>query len=81
MKLTPFLLPVLMAVYGHAQALDKSDIKTIIEEAYPKAKISEIDKETYKGKRVYEVDFLYDGKKLEAIVSRDGTIIKVDRDD
>lgn len=64
-----------------AQAIDKVEVKALIEAAYPGAKVTEIEKETYRGKRIYEVDFKHDGKALEAIVSLDGEIIKVQVDD
>jgi len=64
-----------------ASAIDKKEVKAIIEEAYPGAKITEIEKEKYKGQKIYEVDFKHDGKKLEAIISLDGEIIKVGIDD
>ncbi len=66
---------------GSAAAVGKKDVRATIEEAYPGAKITEIEKEKYKGKKVYEVDFKHDGKKLEAIVSLEGEIIKVGIDD
>ncbi len=62
-------------------AIDKAGVKALIEAAYPGARVTEIEKETYRGKRIYEVDFKHDGKALEAIVSLDGEIIKVQIDD
>ena len=62
-------------------AIGKKDIRAIIEEAFPGAIITEIEKEKYRGKKVYEVDFKHDGKKLEAIISLEGEIIKVGTDD
>ena len=66
---------------GSAAAIGKKDVREIIEEACPGAKITEIEKEKYQGKKVYEVDFKHDGKKLEAIISLEGEIIKVGIDD
>jgi uncharacterized membrane protein YkoI len=66
---------------SQALALGKSDIRSIIEKQYPGARVTEIDKETYKNKKVYEVDFLHQGKRLEAVITFDGTIIKVETDD
>ncbi len=71
----------LVLVSASAFAIGKKDVKAIIEEAYPGAKITEIEKEKYKGKKIYEVDFKHDGKKLEAIISLEGEIIKVGIDD
>ena len=72
---------VLVMLCGPASAIGKRDVREIIEAAYPGATITEIEKETYKGKKIYEVDFKHDGQKLEAIISLDGEIIKVGIDD
>jgi len=66
---------------GSAAAIGKKGIRAIIEEAYPGAKITEIEKEKYRGKKVYDVDFKHDGKKLETIISLEGEIIKAGTDD
>jgi uncharacterized membrane protein YkoI len=71
----------LLLVSASTFAIGKKEVKAIIEEAYPGAKITEIEKEKYKGKKVYEVDFKHDGQKLEAIISLDGEIVKVGIDD
>ncbi|MDH3537531.1 MAG: PepSY domain-containing protein [Gammaproteobacteria bacterium] len=71
----------LLLISGAASALTKSEVRKIIEDAYPGARITEIETETYRDQDVYEVDFRHDGKKLEAIISVDGEIIKVDIDD
>ena len=75
------LLSILLLFSEQIFALGKSDIRSIIEEEYPGARVTEIEKETYKDKKVYEIDFLHEGRRLEAIISTDGTIIKVDTDD
>ena len=64
-----------------ASALKKSEVRAIVEAAYPGAKITEIEKERYKGQKVYEVDFKHDGKNFEAIISLEGELIKVAIDD
>ncbi len=66
---------------GSAAAIGKKGIRAIIEEAYPGAKITEIGKEKYRDKKVYDVDFKHDGKKLETTISLEGEIIKVGTDD
>lgn len=66
---------------GSAVAFGKKDVRAIIEEAYPGAVITEIEKEKYKGQKIYEVDFNHNGEKLEAIISLEGEIIKVGIDD
>ncbi|MCP4471658.1 MAG: PepSY domain-containing protein [Gammaproteobacteria bacterium] len=70
----------LALVFGSAHAVGKSQIRDIILEAYPGARITEIERETYKGKKIFEVDFQHGGEKLEAILSLDGDFIKVDID-
>ena len=69
----------LIAIPGFA--LTRAEIKTLILNEYPGARITEIEKEKYKGKKVYEIDFKHEGQKWEAIISRDGEIIKVHIDD
>ena len=71
----------LLLVPGTVLALSKSEVRAIIEAAYPGARITEIEKETYKGNKIYEVDFKHDGENLEAIIDLDGEIIKVQIDD
>ena len=72
---------VLVVFSSPASALSKKEVKEIIKQAYPGARISEIEKETFQGQNVHEVDFRHDGQKLEAIISLEGEIIKVDIDD
>ncbi|MCG7871192.1 MAG: PepSY domain-containing protein [Candidatus Thiodiazotropha lotti] len=81
MKITLLLLIGLSIFTSHALAISKSDVRKIVEGAYPGARITEVEKETYKGEKVYEVDFVHEGKRLEAIIELDGTILKVDIDD
>ena len=66
---------------GPAFAIGKSEVRAIIEQNYPGARITEIEKETYRGQKIYEVDFKHGGENLEAIISLDGEIIKVHVDD
>ena len=72
---------VLVVFSSPASALSKKEVKEIIKQAYPGARISEIEKETFQGQKVHEIDFRHEGQKLEAIISLDGEIIKVDIDD
>ena len=64
-----------------AASIGEQDVREIIEEACPGAKITEIEKEKYQCKKIYEVDCKHDGKNLEAIISLEGEIIKVGFDD
>ena len=71
----------LLLISGSCYALSKSEVRTIIKEAYPGAKITEIEKETYKKEKIYEVDFKHGGEKLEAIINLKGEIINIQIDD
>ena len=75
------ILICLLLINNSGFAFGKKEVRTLIEEAYPGAKITEIEKEHYKEQKIYEVDFKYDGQNLEAIISLEGKIIKVDIDD
>ncbi len=81
MKRHGILIAAMALFVSPAMALKKSEVRAIVETAYPGAKITEIEKERYKGQKVYEVDFMHDGQNLEAIISLDGEIIRVDIDD
>ncbi len=75
------LLSSLLLLPGAGHALGKAEIRNIIKQAHPGAHISEIEKETHRGESVWEVDFRHEGQKLEAIISLEGKIIKVQIDD
>ena len=81
MHIRATLLIGLSLTSGTALALTKAEIRTIIEEAYPGARITEIEREIFKGKKIYEIDFKHGGEALEAIISLDGKIIHVEIDD
>lgn len=81
MKRSSWILISLLVFAGPATAIGKSEVKSIIETAYPGAKVTEIEKERYKGQKVWEVDFKHEGENLEAIIGLDGEIIKVQIDD
>jgi len=76
-----WLLSLALLGPGAVNAVDQGEIRNIIETAYPGAEIDEIDNAPYQGSRIYEVDFIYEGQKFEALVSPDGEIIKVGLDD
>ena len=71
----------LVLTCGSALAIGKSEIRDIIVEAYPGARITEIERETHKGQKVFEVDFQHGGEKLEAILTLEGDFIRVASDD
>ena len=81
MKKTLWMLTGLSLLGGPAFAIGKSEVRSIIEANYPGARITEIEKETYKGQKIYEVDFKHEGENLEAIISLEGEVIKVHIDD
>ncbi len=81
MKASSWILIGLLLSPGIVFALSKREIRAIIEQAYPGARITEIEKETYRGNKIYEVDFKHDSENLEAIISLEGEIIKVQIDD
>ena len=81
MKAFAWILLGLAVGSGTAMAVGKQDVRQIIESAYPGAEITEIEREYYKGKKIYEVDFRHGGENLEAIIGLDGEIIKVHIDD
>ena len=72
---------VLLFVSTSLLALGKQEVRSIIEDAYPGARITEIETETYRGQKIYEVDFKHEGENLEAIISLEGEIITVHIDD
>ena len=75
------VLAALLVLSGSAFGIGMNEVAAIIEAEYPGAVITEIDRETYRGQKVLEVDFQYGGEALEAIVGLDGKIIKVEIDD
>ncbi len=64
-----------------ASALTRAEIRAIIDDAYPGARITVIEREIFKGKKIYEIDFKHGGEALEAIINLDGKIIHVEIDD
>lgn len=81
MKKHSWILIGLFLITSQVFALSKKEVRAIIEEAYPGARITEIERETYKGQKIHEVDFKYEGQNLEAIISLEGEIIIVQIDD
>ena len=81
MKNRMVTLVSLLLISGPALALTKAEIRSIIENAYPGAEITEIEREIYKGKKIYEIDFKHEGEALDAIISLEGEIIHVEIDD
>ena len=81
MKKNSWILIGLFLITSQVFALSKKEVRAIIEEAYPGARVTEIERETYKGQKIYEVDFKHGGESLEAIISLEGKIIILQIDD
>ena len=81
MTIRIFFLLGLSGIFGLAQAIGKQEVADILLAEYPGANITEIERETYRGQKIFEVDFEHEGEKLEAIIGLDGEIIKVHIDD
>jgi uncharacterized membrane protein YkoI len=81
MRIFVCLCCALFILSGPAHALKKNDIRNIIKQQYPGARITEVERETYRGRDIWEVDFRHQGKKLEAIIDLQGEIIKTQDDD
>ena len=81
MNKSSLLLLVSLAFAAPCLALGKSEVRAIIEAAYPGAHITEIEREIWKGQKIYEVDFRHEGRKLEGIISLEGDILSVHVDD
>ena len=77
------LLAILLITIGvgSARALSKAEVRAIVEREYPGARVTEVERERYRGDDIWEVDFRHEGQKLEAIISLDGEIIRVHIDD
>lgn len=60
--------------------LTKGELRVIIKKRYKSARVKDVDIEIYNGQRVYDVDFIFQGKPYEAFVTRNGHILKVQID-
>jgi uncharacterized membrane protein YkoI len=81
-------LVTLPMVLGQANAagkeLSKGQVpKAVIEafeKAYPNAKPSEFETETFEGRAVYEVEYKENGKEYEALYSADGILVQTEEE-
>ena len=55
-------------------------VRATIEKETKGASIKEIERETQKGKKVYEVEYVRDNKKYEVHVAEDGMVLKHKKD-
>lgn len=79
---TRFLVLICLTGFSvAAQAIGKQEVADILLAEYPGANITEIERETYRGQKIFEIDFEFEGEKLEAIIGLDGEIISVHIDD
>ena len=60
--------------------LTKGELVAIIKKRYKKDHVKDVDIETFNGKKVYNVDFIYRGKPYESYMSRQGSLLKVQID-
>jgi len=67
----------LALVFGSALAMDEIEIRNVVLEAYPGARIVVVETEIYKGEKIFGVQFQHGGEKLVARLSLDGDFIKV----
>lgn len=81
MKITICTFVGLGLISSPCWALSIDEVRALIEKHYPGARITEIEKERYQGKKIIEVDFTHQDIKLEAIIGLNGEIIKVQIDD
>lgn len=71
----------LLLLMSQVALVSKAEVRAVIEAEYPGARVTEVERETYRGEKIFEVDFRHEGRKLEAIVSLQGEIIRVHVDD
>lgn len=80
MKISAALLLGLLLASTSVYALSRNEIKAIIQQSHAGAVIGEIDKDKRNGAKVYEVDFVYQELKYEAVISADGEVLEIKRD-
>lgn len=66
-----------------AAANSKEDIRALVEQCYAGAQIGDIEQGSRNGKRVYEIDFEFEGDEYEALIFEEGRFIDIylDRED
>jgi uncharacterized membrane protein YkoI len=70
------------ALAGDKLAIDEvpAPVRQTIERETKGGRVHEIERETKRGVRVYEVEFIRDNKKFEMTVGEDGTVLKLKPD-
>jgi hypothetical protein len=74
---SPLSLPMIV---DSKNVLTKGELVAIIKKRYKNARVKDVDIETFNGKKVYDVDFIYRGKPYEAFITRQGRLLKVQLD-
>jgi uncharacterized membrane protein YkoI len=76
------VLSVVVARGGDAKDLDKipKAVMETLKAKFPKAKIDKWTKEKEDGKVVYDLEFKVDGKKTEADIAEDGTLLNYEKE-
>lgn len=76
-----YSLGIVLFCFSHfALAIDKSTAQDLISKQYPGALVSEIESFMKGGVQMYEVEFKFDGKGYEAILTADGEVRSVEED-
>ena len=70
------------SVRGRQVTIDQvpAPVRATIEKETKGASIKEIERETQKGKKVYEVEYVRNNKQYEVHVAEDGTVLKHKKD-
>ncbi len=55
--------------------------KKMLLEKFPTAEFTEFEKDRYKGKDIYEYEFVFKDKDYEAFISAEGQILRLGLDD
>lgn len=71
----------LALVFGSAIAMDEIEIRNVVLQTYPGARIAIVETQIYKGEKVFGVQFQHGGEKIVARLSLDGDFIKVGTED
>lgn len=85
-EIKAFLTIVFFMLFGATLAIGEEKLPEVlrkkIEQAFPGAKIVEVEKERYKGNNVTEIELIAkDGTPYEVYLSEDGKIVKIEEED
>ena len=71
----------LALVFGSAIAMDEIEIRNVVLQTYPGARIAIVETQIYKGEKIYGVQFQHGGEEFVAKLSLGGDFIKVRAED